>query len=382
MGSRLVTAAAGGLMLLALAAPAQAGISPDEAFSILNQWRAEAKVPPVGSFTPAKNSGCDKHNNYMQQNNQLTHSEEMGKPGYTDEGATAGARSVLAFGEHTPRVWESAVYHRMNVLHPRLVESGWAASHGYTCLQTIELADGNPATPVTTHPWPPDGGTGVPLAFTDNESPDPHLLTPGVQVLGYLLSVNLAGPWFANYTPQVRVAQSSLVTDAGNAHPFTVADDQTPNGGPGDSPIGPYMNEGFALFPHGAFKPATTYTAHAAGTITHSGTSYPFDVTWSFTTAGQPVPGVAKVKIAKGKLSGKKVHFTLTASAARVGHQAVYTVNGKKPKTITLAPSQTIKVSRPGKGKSVKLAITTDGFTIEGVAYPVAKASRTYKRPK
>jgi hypothetical protein len=383
MGSRLVVAAVGGLLLLASASPAQAGISPSEALTILNQWRAEAHVPAVGSMDPAKNTGCDHHDNYMHLNgDQLTHSEESGKPGYTSDGAAAGASSVLAFTESTPRIWESAVYHRMGILQPRLTTSGWAASHNFTCMQTIDLPTGTAGTPVTTHPWPPDGATNVPTAFKDQESPNPYDLTPGVPQLGYLLSVNIAGPWYGNYSSNVKVTDASLATDAGTPVVLTVVDDSTPGGGPGGAAIGPYINDAFALFPHGALRPATAYTAHAAGSLTASGTPYPFDVTWHFTTAGQPVPGAAKLKLSKGKAAGKKVSFVLTAAQPRVGRSAVVTVDGKKPQQFTLAASQELKVSRPGKGKTITVKVTTPAFVSEGVSYPAGTASRKFTRPK
>ena len=122
---------------------------------------------------------------------------------------------------------------------------------------------GNPSDPVTTHPWPPNGGTNVPQRFTDFESPDPHALVPGE--LGYLLSVNLDGPWHGNFGAKVTVNHASLKTDAGTPVTVTKVDDTTKGGAPGGADIGPYMNDAFAIFPHGALKPQTTYIAHADG---------------------------------------------------------------------------------------------------------------------
>jgi hypothetical protein len=377
MARRLVLAAA--CCFLLAAAPAQAGLSPSQALPILNQWRSEAHLPTLPAFDSAENDGCAKHNHYMALNgNQLTHEETNGNPGYTTEGATAGAQSVLAQPEGTPRIWEGSVYHRMGILNPRMTKSGWAATEGFTCMRIFDLRNGNGSEPVKTYPWPPNGGTGVPTRFTDFESPDPHDLVPGE--LGYLLSVNLGGPWFGNYTAHVSVAHASLKTQSGTPVTLTIVDDDTSGGGPGGSDIGPYLNDAFALFPHGALKGATTYVAHADGKATYSGTDYPFNVTWSFKTAGQTVAGKTNLKFSKPSVKNGKVRFPLAASKSLVGRKGTVLVNGKVRNRIALKLSQTIKVNRPAKGKTVKVKVTTAKFTRDGVAYPAAKASKSFTR--
>src|SRR2546423_2031706 len=161
----------------------------------------------------------------------------------------------------------------------------------------------------------------------------------------------------------------------------TKVDDTTHGGGsPGGPDIVAYMNAAFAIFPHGALKPQTTYTAHADGVLTYSSTNYPFAVTWHFKTGGTPAKGKASLALSKGKLDGKKVDFTLTASKSLVGRKATKTVNGKNPVQIRLARTQTIKVPRPAKGKKVTLVLGTVAFIRDGVSYPAAKASPTFTR--
>jgi hypothetical protein len=377
MARRLALAAVGGLLLFA--APAQAGLTPDQALPILNQWRSDAHLPTV-TFDSAKNDGCAKHNHYMTQNGGLQHDELPGNPGYTNEGDLAGNQSVLAQPEGTPRIWDGSVYHRMGILNPRIVNSGWAATEGFTCMHIFNLREGQAGEPVKTYPWPPNNGTNVPTKFIDNESPDPHSLVPGD--LGYLLSVNLGGPWQFNFSAQIDVTQASLKTDAGRAVTLTIVDDNTQGGGPGGSNIGPYLNDAFALFPHGALKPATTYTAHAAGVVSYQNSStYPFNLTWRFTTAGQPVPGSATLKFSKPTVKDGKVRFPLAASKSLIGRQGTVFVNDKERNRIGLKAEQTVKVARPAKGKTVRVKVTTAPFTREGVAYPAAKATRKYTRP-
>src|SRR4051812_8788159 len=376
MARRLALAAIGGLLLFA--APAQAGLTPEQALPILNQWRTEAHLPTLPSFDSAENTGCAHHNHYMALNDGLQHDETNGNPGYTVDGDTAGNASVLAQPEGTPRIWEGSVYHRMGILNPRITKSGWAATEGFTCMQIFDLRNGNGSDPVSTHPWPPNGATGVDTKFTDFESPDPHDLVPGD--LGYLLSVNLGGPWFGNFTAHVSVAHASLKTDAGTPVALTIVDDDTSGGGPGGSDIGPYLNDAFALFPHGELRHAVTYTAHADGESVYSGSHYKFNVTWHFKTGGQPVAGKVTLKFSKPTVKNGKVRFPLAAGKPLVGRSGKVFVNGKLRNSIALKGSQTVKVNRPGKGKTVRVKVTTAAFTREGVAYPAKSASRKYTR--
>jgi hypothetical protein len=376
MARRLALAAA--CCFLLAASPAWAGLTPEQALPILNQWRTEAHLPTLPAFDSAENTGCAHHNHYMALNGGLQHDEVPGNPGYTSDGDAAGNSSVLAQPEGTPRVWEGSVYHRMGILNPRITKSGWAATEGFTCMQIFDLRNGNGSDPVTTHPWPPNGATGVDTRFTDFESPDPHDLVPGD--LGYLLSVNLGGPWSGNFSTHVSVAQASLKTDAGTPVTLTIVDDDTSGGGPGGSDIGPYLNDAFALFPHGALKPQTTYTAHAAGKANYSGTDYPFNVTWHFKTGGQLAQGTATLKFSKGKVKNGKVVFPLAASKSLLGRSGTVFVNGKQRNKIALRGTQTVKVPRPATGETVKVKVTTVAFTREGVAYPAAKASKSFTR--
>jgi hypothetical protein len=216
--------------------------------------------------------------------------------------------------------------------------------------------------------------------FTDFESPDPHDLVPGE--LGYLLSVNLDGPWQFSFNSHVSILHSSLKTAAGTRVPITEVDHDTHGGGPGGSDIGPYLDDAFALFPHGALRAQTTYIAHADGKLTYKvdGTNYPFNVTWHFKTGGVLQKGSTSLSLSKGTTDGSKVKFTLTASKSLVGRKATKTVNGKSPTQITLSRTQTVKAPKPAKGKSVTVRVATAKFVREGFSYPAASAKRTFTR--
>ncbi|MEA2309333.1 MAG: hypothetical protein QOI65_1619 [Thermoleophilaceae bacterium] len=388
MGShpRRLAAAAAAVAALALAAAPAAATTPSEALTILNQLRGSTGIPAVQSMDAAKNDGCAKHNHYMAQNNTLTHTEENGNPGYTPEGANAGSKSVLAQPQSDPTIWVDSVFHRIGMLQPRLIHSGFAASEGYTCMWTIEDVSNTTIPSVKTYPWPPNGSTNIATTFTSNESPDPYDVA-GTQSLGYLLSVNMDGPWFDHYSTHVKVASASLVTAGGSPAQITVVDSETPYQYNGVQ-IGQYLPAAFALFPHGELKPATTYTAHAQGVVTDSSTDYPFNVTWHFKTGGNTVPGKATLKLGKGKIDGNKVHFKLTAGGPLVGRTATVKRTTKKqgkPKkvkktTLKLKAKQTLTAKKPPKHGSVKFKVTTAPFVKDGVSYSAASATSGLSR--
>lgn len=384
-GRSILCASLAAALALAVWAPASAlaGISPAQALTVANQWRGEAHLPAIATMDPGLNDGCKKHDSYMSQNGgQLTHFEQSGNPGYSSEGEQAGLSSVLATPEGDPRIWDQGVYHRLAVLQPRLRTSGFDASQGFTCMQ-IRGIDDSAATHtagLTLYPWPADGGRGVPLSFSGNESPNPYDETPGVTQLGYLLSVEVNGPWSNYLSPQTKVLVATLTTDGGTAVPITAVDDSS-------SKSGPYIDSGFAIFPHGRLLPATLYTAHAHGNVSAEGAVYPFEITWRFTTGGTtvPAPKAKRLKLAKGKAKGKRVRFKLTADRLLVGRTADVATsrNGKTShKTIVLSAAQTLRAPRPGRGKAVRLKVTSAGFDREGVRYPAASASRRFKRPR
>ncbi|MEA2405318.1 MAG: hypothetical protein QOE08_1965, partial [Thermoleophilaceae bacterium] len=261
--------------------------------------------------------------------------------------------------------------------------SGFDASQGFTCMQ-IRGIDDSAATHtagLTLYPWPADGGKGVPQSFAGGESPNPYDETPGVAQLGYLISVEVNGPWSNYLSPQTKVEAATLTTDGGTAVPVTAVDDSS-------SKSGPYIDSGFAIFPHGRLLSATLYTAHAHGNVSAEGANYPFELTWRFTTGGTPLaaPKAKRLKLAKGKVKGKRVRFKLTADRLLVGRQADVATTRKKGKTsrrtIVLKASQTLRTARPKRGATVRLKVSAAGFDREGVRYPASSASRRFKRPR
>ena len=274
-----------GLALTATAlSSTTASLTPAQALSDLNRWRAQAGEPGVLRFTAVNNSACALHTHYLRMLGKLVHPEQPGLPGYTRAGADAGVNSVLAKPGGLPKAtWVDAVYHRMSILQPRLRVSGFAASEGYACLLTggaaVDDSTAARTTTLTLYPWPPNGATHQPVTFghAADETPSALSEAPGARSLGLLLSVNVNGPWDDHTAPWTKLTTASLVSDRGGAVPLALSDGSTRNAS--------FLSGGFALFPRVALASGTGYTAHAAGKVTAEGVTYPFSLTWRFTTA-------------------------------------------------------------------------------------------------
>jgi hypothetical protein len=277
----LYVAAMAAILLLPSAAEAQ----PGDALAELNQWRAEVGVPPVVRFRPEWNDACAKHMQYVEATGGSGHYEDPSSPWYTPDGDDAARNSVLAYAPNRgPRIWEPAVYHRMAVLEPRLRESGFATSNAGSCLRVFGGIDETVTTPgLALYPWPANGATGVPVTFEGGEIPSPNDDAPGVPELGYLLSVNINGPWSSNGVASTDVQQATLVADDGRPVVLSISDRESPNAWA----IAP----GFGLFPREALRRTTTYNATASGVVSAEGVDYPFTTSWRFTTGNGSTGG-------------------------------------------------------------------------------------------
>jgi hypothetical protein len=267
-----------GIVLLSFSAgSAQASSpTPDEALADLNVWRASAGVPPVTQMNPEWNYGCQLHNQYMAATGELTHTENPSSPYYTAAGAEAGRSSDLSTGQIPPTGWSEAVYHRAWLLNPRLSVSGYDASSGYACVWVIGGDDtGRATSALSFYPWPSNGMQQVPTTFRGNETPNPRELDPNGGEMGYLLSVDINGPWMTNsYNVRAVVTSASLTSTMGTAE--IVPKSMQP--------------ATFGLFPIDPLQASTVYTAHATGYVeyNYANTDYPFEISWQFQTTAAP----------------------------------------------------------------------------------------------
>jgi hypothetical protein len=152
----------------------------------VNQERVEIGLTPRPEDEKLS-ADLQKHCKYMAMNNTLTHPEDKGKPGYSDEGNKAGLRSILGQGSPPDRIAETMVgtyFHRQDVIRPGTLAFGVGVEGAFTGI------DGRSnMAPVPEHGWPVlcpvPGQSGVGTTY-GKEAPD---ATPGDNSAGYPITV-------------------------------------------------------------------------------------------------------------------------------------------------------------------------------------------------
>jgi hypothetical protein len=240
--------------------------------SLMTELRIRSALRPAALDAKAC-ADCLKHIEYMKLNGladgsggMAAHKEEPGKPGYTPEGAEAGARGDLF--PQAPGLtksilgWYQSVWHCVPIVDPGLTRFGTAIKYNVAVLYfnglSTSAAGGN-------QPYPPDGATNIPRSFGENgEMPNP---VPGTQ---YGKGCGL--PVFVR-TPSA--LDAVIMTDAAGrsvAGTFSCV----PKPATKDWPT----NSGVACFiPAKPLAPTTTYKV----TFKFEGGGEP--VAWSFTTS-------------------------------------------------------------------------------------------------
>jgi hypothetical protein len=316
-----VLLAVGALLAASIgSATAQADPSAEAAIAELNTWRGEVGESPVA--TPANsawNTGCEHHNNYEHLNgNELTHKEESGHPGYTSDGSESGEESVLAdeFSSPAPApdaallpgpTWDSAVFHRVELLNPRLGHTGFNSTtfvegslfRSFTCMRTIDgaIEDANKTPGLALYPSPANGSYGVPTTFpagSENPNPAGETGVPPGATLGWLESVDINGPWATagnGYLAFAHNVTATLAPDGTlNFVPLVVSQcGPSGCGGGGGTNLGAGLQGNIGIFPTQALAQNTTYrVVLTGGTVTDSSThtDYPIPAgySWCFST--------------------------------------------------------------------------------------------------
>jgi hypothetical protein len=270
------------LILAPARAAAESTPSPAEAVQMLNQWRAQVGVPSV-TENPAESEGCRAHANYYRLNHEDQaegHYEVEGLPGYTPAGDAAAGSSVLSFGSgasNGPFAWEGAVYHRSDLLNPRLATTGFWSEFGLGCMGVFGIDDSRTTPTLTAYPYPYDGEQGIETSFGCEEIPDPCESVPGNDghtATGFISSVQFNGPWPRILNAHVDDAQ--LAPEGGG--PLSV------------TPLTGSITAGFGVIPDRPLAEGTWYTGQANGTLNVltaqlDSESVPFNVSWRFRTA-------------------------------------------------------------------------------------------------
>jgi hypothetical protein len=315
---------AAAIVVACLVAPAVAAAAPtpDQAAAELDVWRTEIGELPVASATDAAlNTGCAHHDNYEHLNgNALNHVEAMGDPGFTTDGAQAGIDSVLAEASGGAPdaallpgpVWDSGVFHRAALLEPRLALTGFDSSAfgglAFECMWIQNQSSQDPATVMdntrttsglTLFPSPANGAYDVPTRFpAGSESPDPAQETgvPPGATLGWLLNVEINGPWangeFGFFVFAHGVTATLAPDGTTNDVPVVVSQcGPSGCGGAGGTSEGNFFDGGFGIFPTQPLAANTTYrVVLTGGTVTdasvnpHVNDPIPAGFSWCFST--------------------------------------------------------------------------------------------------
>jgi len=205
---QLVTAVAlvGGLLAAPGAAAGAQGRLPSNPTPVnwANFYRDTARLAPAPE-NPALSDAARKHATYLVKNDVIQHTEEVGNPWYTPEGAAAGQGSNV-FGSSSQAVsdndsidfWMQGPFHAVGILDPRLTQTGFGSFREAggsvamaSALHIASVGAGNAGFPVR---WPGDG-MSVPLAaYLGSEAPDPLTSCAGFSAPTGLPVLLMLGP--------------------------------------------------------------------------------------------------------------------------------------------------------------------------------------------
>lgn len=300
----------------------RAAVTSAQAIAWLNTQRSANGIPGDLTDNAAWDTGCAHHIAWEEQNPNAAnpHIETPGTPGYTDDGANAGANAVLAWGDTwtasdqypwgAENPWETAPIHLMQLLGPDLAQTGWADDGSHVCMITwAGYGRPAPATPELLT-YPANGTSFIYASETANEWP----FTPAAFV--GLPQGGTTGPYLyvLGYgTGRGAITAASLNGPSGSVPVRTV--DDTTTGSAGD--LGSYLPPGGMIIPVHPLTPGATYTASV--TFTPGSSDYssgapaqgPLSLTWSFTTA-LPANDVS----VDASIRGGTVQFSVSSSAA------------------------------------------------------------------
>ena len=167
----------------------------------LNDHRASVGAPTIAADARV-NAASQNHANYSSANNYMGHYETSGLPYYTGYSArdrliatgwTTSFVSEVATGGPTGiagvnQLWD-APYHRLGMMHPNSVSTGW----GFSTVGSRASTVGDFVYDFSQHPVdfvrsPAAGQTGIPTSWSGGESPSP--LPAGVSgPVGYPIMV-------------------------------------------------------------------------------------------------------------------------------------------------------------------------------------------------
>jgi hypothetical protein len=339
--------AGGGAATPALAATAQVAIAD------LNAQRQANGLPAGITENPTLSADCAAHDQYMADNNLLTHTEQPGATGYTAGGAMAGQNAVLSRGSgwDAGNPYESAPLHLDQLLAPRLLTVGSADAQGFSCTTTFPgwtRAD-PPAMIVYTYPGP---GATIYASEIANELP----YTPGELAgiahgarTGPYLLVLADAPGQNPLDNPATLSHATLTGPSGRTAVLTVDGTATLPGG-SVSTLAAYMSPGGFIIPVKPLLAGVAYRAHVV--VGFAGQSATHD--WSFATTGSDPRSSLT-------LSGSALSFN--SSSPTPALVRFTRANGTHAHPISLRPGRSTHLKlRPGSWQACAVQAPTSTY--------------------
>jgi hypothetical protein len=259
-----------------IAAAGHSGLAGSSALSLLNAERARLGIPGSIVENAEWSRRCALHNHYLALNRAFGHGEDPANPGYTTEGQWAGEHSVLALARRFSLLsFSSAPLHLLQLLSPRLEETGIAESDGFVCITTWPgyRTSEQSAGAVRVFTYPRRGARDVPAAERAGEEP----FVPGTFV-GIPVG-SRTGPYLLVYTDGGWSGWSTRLTAAGLRGPGGAVETRIVDRS--TTMIGDYIPPGAGLvIPVSPLTAGRRYTA----SVTFRDGPRVLRYTWSFKT--------------------------------------------------------------------------------------------------
>jgi hypothetical protein len=372
------------LVLVALSPPPARAASvpaPEDAVARLNAWRGALGLGPVVQ-DELLSRGCKKHAKYFSLNpTHRWHGETPSAAGYTVAGDRAAHSSVLAFGDRGPDAgfssWEPAPYHRMALLDPRLVSTGFWSEFGLACMQATGVDFGLRTPALTAYTYPVAGQRDVATTFWCYEIPNPCDLVRRSDhsgPVGTNLSVQFNGPWLRN--DSVAVTAASVAAAGRPPVDLTVQS------------RGIDLRGGIVLIPHRPLRVATTYVASVSGSVlatADDGTQseYPYALSWDFSTPG--VEPAASLKVVVERVTRTRVHLRLDLLSTEARRARISLLHGATALARTTreisGPTQRVSLPRPSAHITTVAVLLRGSPTQIGVAARLATDIKAVRAP-
>jgi hypothetical protein len=265
--------------LALLLVPAATAATPAQIATDLSRQRVSNGIPGRVQLEPNWTLGCRHHIRYDELNGiSWTHTEEVGKPGYTQDGRLAGAMGDQAYTHSwdAGNPFENLPLHLASLLAPTLQKVGAFESGPRVCIE-ISLGYTRQYTKNQIFTYPGAGHGGVPTSQTVHgewpAAPGDVVGLPQGTTHGPTIYVLSAGPWITEQP--LHITNAHLRGPSGPVAIRIVDPTVHPK-------ITPYVAAGaFFLIPVSPLTPNTTYTA---GATVRSKAGTTITKSWSFRT--------------------------------------------------------------------------------------------------